>query len=328
MKLASKYNHMSTHESPPDTLTTPEDPYAWMLDPKYAGVTDSNTHHIDPADSRGMLRAFLEAEPPVDGVYSVVGPNGSAIQMTTELYDRIQERGAPIVWRQLHDEIEHILTEPFGETSVDALKDKPEGRWVRLVHEVTGPLADLVPGTKLALKGTGLQLETSRRNASLFGEAVERLSPSEQFGPSLEAWRRQQERAPDGIYGCLFINKPYGVLTYTDRTGATAEWLLMELIEDAQTMEQTMTWGGGGLIFDNAKYPEMAALAAAATPNGDDQGGTMGATPFSSLGAAIAHELGYDNPFRDVDGPNMLVQEINGRRVYTAIDILSHTMLL
>lgn len=259
----------------------------------------------------------------IEGTISIVGEDFE-LTIVDGLHDAIRVRGFRIVRKQFDQLIKKILEDPFGETSIDAFKDTDAGQWARLVHRVEGPLADLVPGKKLAIKGTGLNMESTRKYLEMGG--LRRAKLTDQFRKTLELSRAQQEKAPDGIGGLVFVNNIYGIVSYRKPDGQIQEWTLMEYVEDAKPMEShniVMTSLGGPstkLGFESDKYPELAAFIEAPFTPRDGR-----PVLFEDLAKKLTRELGYHiNEFGDLGGHNILEQRIPAGLKYTVIDVQSH----
>lgn len=258
---------------------------------------------------------------PIEGTTSYEGPQGFELTTTDELREAIKNRGFGRVRREFGELVDKVMNDPFGDTNIDAFKDTDAGQWVRLVHEVTGPLADLIPGRRLAIKGTGLHME----KGAYLGPSRVRLH--DQFRTTLRAQRVQAERFPDGVNGNVFINEVFGLITYRNARGTLQEWMIMDLVEDAQPVEQhslAMSSGGLSLGFESSKYPELAEITSSFLYSGYDKASSS-PVMFEYLGQAISEQLGLlRGELDDLNGNNILVQQTETGRKYTLIDLQSH----
>jgi hypothetical protein len=275
-------------------------------------------------DSRAVTQERW-GEEPIEGTFSITGLNGFELTLVDELHDEVRRRGFGRVRQQFIDLERNILADPHGQASIDHFKDTDAGQTARIVHTVSGPLADLVPGKQLAIKGTGLNVDRAPGR-------VRRSDLVDQFRITLDASRRQEEVAPDGIGGCLFVNKVYGVLRYRRPDGRLQEWMLMEQVEGGEPLPNVeialarlsrsapaITFG-----FRRERDPALAELL---------YQGPLGryherdVERFSDLAEVVGERLGYhsfDNPFNDLNGNNVLRQETDRGLRYTIIDVQSH----
>lgn len=216
------------------------------------------------------------------------------------------------------------MRDPFGDTNIDTHKDTDAGKWARLVHRVEGPIAELVPDKKLAIKGTGLNMNLARTYLERGGRRRSNLT--DQFRNTLELSRKQQEYAPQGIGGLVMVNEVYGMLRYADSNGQQREWMLMEQVEgtpvqNVELVQATIGRRGGiEFAFSASEHPELAQLAGGILQSQSEY------TTFGSLRRALNRELempdfGFDS-FSDLHGNNLLQHESpDGGVRYTAIDI-------
>lgn len=253
----------------------------------------------------------------VPDTVSIVGPNDFELTVTGELYSSMHGEFGE-VRRQFQALTDQIMADPFGETCIDAFRDTDAGRWARVVHRITGPLTDLVPGKQLAIKGTGLDMQAARWQLETNG--VHRSSLTDQFYTTLDATRRQQRNAPNGVGGLLFVNDVYGVVRWRRPDGAMQEWMLMENVVDGQPVENKWllysNGRGGEPSFSRDEHPELAELAM-------DE---MGKPRFKWLARRLDAALGYEEggPFGDLNGNNVLRQETAVGVRYVVIDVGSH----
>lgn len=260
---------------------------------------------------------------------SIIGPNDFELTLGTELQHVITQGGLHRLRRDFQALTAGIMADPFGATCIDAFKDTDAGQWARLVHRVEGPLSNLVPGKQLAVKGTGLDMERTRRDLERGGPR--RVDLTDQFRSTLLLSRTQKERAPNGVGNRITVNEVYGVVRWREADGRLQEWMLMEYVEGGKPVanvgkERVLSRGGTILVpgFERADHPELAAIA-----DGPYRpyGWQSELIPFSDLSDNIASELGllaYDCPLTDLTGNNLLRQETaNGPR-YTIIDVQSH----
>ncbi len=249
--------------------------------------------------------------------------------MVDELRAAIQKRGFARTRKEFERLEDELDAEPFGATNIDEFKDTDAGLWARVVHAVTGPLADLIPGKQLVLKGTGRDMQATREYLEIGGPSRTRLV--DQFRATLEAARRQQKEFPDGIGGCVFIGDVYGVLRYKDDKGEIKEWMLMERargpsIPNVQIALARLSRNAPSKApgFEVERDPALAELL---------YQGPLGrhyARPterFSELAEVIGDRLGYssfDTPFADLNGHNILREDTDNGPRYTIIDVKSH----
>lgn len=270
-----------------------------------------------PADYRAVTTP-LRGEP-IEGTVSIVGPENFELTVTDELQKLMQARGFKNVRRDFEQLVVSIHADPHGVTNIDEFKDEDAGQMARLVHEVTGPLANLIPGKRLAIKSTGLNMRDTRRYLELGGPSRSLLT--DQFRETLALWRKQQLYAPDGVGGVIFVNEVYGIVSYTDNKGQRQEWMLMEYISGAESVENKQivsSRGGIAMGFDVEKYPELAQLAGF-DPRLDNQ-----FMMFSSLRIVVEHALHERSAIKDLNGNNILEQrDQSGKPRYTLIDIAS-----
>lgn len=256
---------------------------------------------------------------PIEGTVSIIGPENFELTVTDELQRLMLARGFKSVRRDFEELIVRIHADPHGDTNIDEFRDEDAGQMARLVHEVTGPLADLVPGKKLAIKSTGLNMRDTRRYLELGGPNRSLLT--EQFRETLALWRKQQKYAPEGVGGIIFVNEVYGIVSYTDDKGERQEWMLMEYIVDAKSVgnkQLVSSRGGIAMGFSAERYPELAQLA------GYDSRLDNQYMMFSSLRLAIEKALNERSAIKDLNGNNILEQrDETGKVKYTIIDVAS-----
>lgn len=251
----------------------------------------------------------------IERTTSYVGPNGFELTTTDTLREGIKHHGFGKTRRQFADLIEAIYLDPFGSTSIDAFGHTISGQTARLVHKVTGPLQDLVPGVELAIKGTGLSVEEN----NIFG--IYRSKLRDQFRGTLKAQRAQDSRAPDGIGGCLFINKVFGVLTY--RAGdSLQEWMIMENVVGGRPVDDLRPTITSGRAFDTIDYPELARIAG--YPESMLASRRWDVVYFDKLRDSLTKTLQVSPTlFNDLNGNNLLEQSTPHGPRYTVIDLLS-----
>jgi hypothetical protein len=260
---------------------------------------------------------------PIEGTTSFEGPDDFELTATDALREGIKAHGFGRTRREFTELIDKIMADPFGETNIDAFKDTDAGQWVRLVHEVTGPLSDLIPGKKIAIKGTGLDMQRGMH----LGPSRDKLS--DQFRNTLRAQRAQSKLAPEGVEGSLFINEVFGIVSYRNKDGKLQEWMLMEYIEEGVPLEQyrlAMTSGGVQLGFLPDQYPELAGIAAGRRGHETYRSTSMSPILFKDLGKRLMGELGlYQHELDDLNGNNVLLQQTEQGPRYTVIDLQSHS---
>jgi hypothetical protein len=274
-------------------------------------------------DSRAVARERWGATP-IEGTFSIEGPNDFELTLVDELRDAVRERGMGNVRRDFLALERQIMDDPLGEASLDHFKDTDAGRTARVVHPVTGALADLIPGKRLALKGTGLApLEAPGR--------VRRTDLSTQFRVTLEAQRRQQARFPDGIGGCVTINEVYGILRYRQPDGRLQEWMLMEQVDgnpvpNAGIALARLSSSGPSMTF-GFRAEQEPGLAEILYQGPLGRHYARDTERFDELGKTIGEQLGYpsfENPFADLNGNNILRRDTEQGPQYTIIDVQSH----
>jgi len=239
-------------ESQPEPIKYPSDYDGLRLIPR-----DQPT---GPPDYRAVISP--RSGEPIEGTVSVVGPDRFELTVTDELQKAVQTRGFKNVRHDFEELIARIHVDPHGDTNIDEFREEEAGQIARLVHEVTGPLADLVPGKRLAIKSTGLDMHSTREYLEMGGPSRNLLT--EQFRETLALWRNQQRYAPEGIDGFIFVNEVYGIVSYTDEKAERQEWMLMEYIPNAksvETLELAASSGGIQFGFDVKKYPQLASVA-------------------------------------------------------------------
>jgi hypothetical protein len=254
--------------------------------------------------------------------FSVVGENFE-MTMDDSLRQAITERGFGRTRKEFLELISTILADPHGETSIDTFKDTDAGRMARLVHEVEGPLSDILPGKKLAIKGTGLDMEGTRSYLELNGSHRSQLT--QQFRDTLLLSRAQKQVAPNGIGDLVSINEVYGVIRWQDPdTKKIQEWMLMEYVEGAEPVTNiSIALSRGGTVpgFRREHDPELAALADGPYPSVYSHK----LVRFSELGDHLAEKLGLitygKHELSDLNGNNVLRQETADGPRYTIIDI-------
>lgn len=241
------------------------------------------------------------------------------------MHRAIQERGFGRTRKEFEDLIFRILADPHGETNIDEFKDETAGQVARLVHEVTGPLAELVPGKRLAIKSTGLDMHHTREYLEAGGSS--RTLLTNQFRETLELWRKQQQYAPEGVGGIIFVNEVYGIVSYTDDRGGRQEWMLMEYVPDAKAVTNIeLVKIGGGFIpaFSIEQYPELAQLTGI-DPRLDADKTHIRFEELQKVIEEALHDWSRKSAIADLNGNNILEQrDENGRVRYTLIDIASH----
>lgn len=280
----------------------------------------------DPKEETPKDTGFTRSQDLVDSLGGGKGeevlPNGlveinlssGTMLLTADFREVVGGIGLEQFEQQLHKIIQQILADPFGENSIDEFKDTDAGQWARLVHSAD----QLVPGLKLAIKGTGLDMQKSRDYLELGG--LKRVTLSEQFRNSYRLCRAQQEHAPNGIGGKIFINKVHGLLTTMSEDGRLQEWMLMERIENGEPVQNirvALSQGGVGLAFSRDLYPELGVIA---DPYDLSRGDVL---LFDRLADEIGKKLGVGGrALADLNGNNILVQDdAEGERKFTIIDV-------
>ncbi len=289
--------------------------------------THSTRANTDDMGSLAVDDTFRKGSSPipVEGTTSYVGPNNFELTTTDELRAAIKEHGFGATRREFGDLVRDILSDPFGENNIDAFVESDAGQWVRLVHKVTGPLEELVQGRKLAIKGTGLDMESGRK----FLGGARRVRLHEQFRTTLRAQRAQEQQAPEGVDGLIYVNKAFGMISYRDEGGKLQEWMLMDYVEDAEPVEEqrvVMSIGGTKPGFFASDYPELAELVnphAAARARDGVMGDEL--ILFEDLADHISRRLGLRHgELDDLGGHNLLKQDTPDGPKYTIIDVQSH----
>jgi hypothetical protein len=243
-------------------------------------------------------------------------------EATGQLTALIESRG-DVFESQLTELTERILSDPFGPTCIDAFKDTDAGQWARVVHEVTGDLADLIPGKQLAIKGSGMDMHKARTYLEAGG--TRRSTLIAQFEVTADLSKRERQAMSEGFTSPLHINEIYGAFVAKSREpGPPRQWMLMELVEDAKHVDNVrvaLSRGGTAPGFDVAKYPELAAFAAAPLPAKSD-----GLVLFQDIAQKLNQQLGIPDrrsPLGDLNGNNILEQQTPDGPRYFIIDLQS-----
>lgn len=288
----------------------------------FAAPENSGTTTRDPDTSAKVGRLAIESPSnislPIEGTVSIVGPDGFELSLVDELQSEILKLGFKNVRQQFSRLIEDILADPFGTNSIDISKDADQGQWARLVHKVEGPLANLIPGKKLAIKGTGLEPRMAR---TFLEGGVKRAKLADQFRTTLRLSRDQKQKAPDGIGGSVFINEVYGLVSYTKPDGDLQEWLLMEHVDGGVPLETELVLHPLGRryfeVFDPVQYPELYRLIM-----GDFMPPQGIVTPMGDLALSLSQHLGYaSSQFGDFNNHGILKRTTPGGDKYTIIDV-------
>lgn len=313
--------HLLAHDAAPQPQQVPDIalPVGWVV------VEAAQTNQAGSAvtDSRAVVTERW-GESPIDGTFSIVGPDGFELTLVDSLHDQIRARGMPGVRRDFLALEQRVMADPLGEDSLDHFKDTDAGQTARVVHPVTGSLADLIPGKRLALKGTGLEPERAPG-------IVRRSDLATQFRVTLDAQRRQQQKFPEGIGDCVKINEVYGILRYRRPDGRMQEWMLMERVEGDPVPNvgialARLSRNGPGMAF-GFRADGDPALAEILYQGPLGRHYARDVERFSELGEAIGEQLGYsrfDNPFQDLNGNNVLRHDTEHGPQYTIIDVQSH----
>lgn len=243
-------------------------------------------------------------------------------QATGQLAEIIEARGDAFE-SQLTQLTERILSDPFGSTCIDAFKDTDAGQWARVVHEVTGDLADLIPGKRLAIKGSGMDMHKARTYLEAGGTRRKPLTA--QFEATVELNQRERQAISEGFTSPFHINEVFGAFVSRSlEPGFSRQWMLVELVEDAKHVNNkrvALSRGGTAPGFDASEYPELAAYAAAPLSAKSD-----GLVLFQDIAEKLNQELGIADrrsPLGDLNGNNILEQQTSGGPRYTIIDIQS-----
>ena len=257
---------------------------------------------------------------PVRETTSYIGPNDFELTTTDVLRDSIKAHGFGATRKEFGVLVEGVFDDPFGVTCIDSFSDTDAGQSVRLVHEITGPLANLVPGKRLAIKGTGLDMERGKYLGA------RRTGLREQFRNTLRAQRAQACLAPEGINSTVFVNEVYGVVSYRSNDGTLQEWMIMEYIEDGVPLDQfqLVVFGGGTTPgFDRQQYPLLTELIDSTHPWQNTMG--RDSERFEDLAKIISEQLDLKaGELDDLNGNNILEQQTDYGPRYTIIDLQSH----
>jgi hypothetical protein len=268
------------------------------------------------------IKESLYGAESIPETFSVVGADFE-MTMDSSLHDAISRRGFGKTRNEFLQLTRDIMSDPHGENSIDEFKTTDAGRMARLVHGVTGPLEDLLPGKKLAIKGTGLDMEASR--TFLEANGPHRSFLTKQFRDTLLLSRAQQQLAPEGIGGLVFINKVYGVIRWRDdQTGGRQEWMLMEQIEGAKSVKNVnlaMSNGDSVPGFERSDYPDLAVLTDNPYLPMDKDDFVTFADLSENLASALKLNPYGPNEISDLNGNNLLHQKTAEGSRYTLIDI-------
>ncbi len=288
--------------------------------------------------ARGLELDYFSNKPkPIPDTVSVISrqPNGlstTEFELTTTkgIHDAIRGIGFRSVRRAFTELTDQILQDPFGATSIDEFVDTDAGQWARVVHAVEDEvISSLVSPVPLALKGTGMNMQSARDYLERGG--AHRSNLIDQFKRTLEVARAQKASHPDGINGVVDVVPVYGVVRYPDGE-QYREWMLMERVVGGNSVNQRMLnkviIGGGTrpeAAFAANDYPELARVV-----NEHDEflrSKDRDYVDFDDLAEALAVQVygpsgKYMNPFKDLQGHNILeVSKPDGSKNYHIIDV-------
>lgn len=284
------------------------------------------TEHLGPEEREGRklgIVTYADSE------------TGFELTVTDTFLGSLRQHGGMRGLRQAFKDLSKgVLNDPFGDHSIDHFSDTDAGRWARVVHRIpdSNPLASLVPGKKLAIKTTGMDMKSARQ--LLEWRAGRRSKLTKQFRDTRELIEAMKCEFPEGLFdGLIDVADVYAVLREPKKDGdyEAREWMLMEYIPDAQPVENkrlVLSRGGSEPGFETAKYPELLQALNMSAPYIR----TFGSCGFRSLVKAATGRQGenLEQTWRlttikeclsDLRGDNILQTTNPDGKHYTLIDI-------